>query len=115
MIIGKPEETKVEQPLCVGMLVLLNLAKYAGEWPQLGKIVDTNSDSTIVIQWYQGSRTGSWMPCTRPVRGEGSRGKRSPWTESVPCSSVWCHGFHLTPAGKLPQKVREKVDSFSDF
>ena len=53
-IIGKPEEShnEMEQPLKEGELVLLNLPKYAGE----GKIVNVDRQ-TVVIQWYQGSRT----------------------------------------------------------
>ncbi|CAG2204723.1 unnamed protein product [Mytilus edulis] len=107
----KEVEDVVELP-AVGNFVLTNIAKYAGEWPQLGK-VSKLEDGLVHIHWYKGSKTGPWAPCTKPV--SGSRGKREAWCEAVDMKDIWCHGFSLTETKKLPLKIKEKVDTFTDF
>ena len=78
----------------------------------MGRIESLDGDNCI-IHWFKGCMTGSWSPCTRPARGE--KGKRSPWLEEIPISSVWLYGFSLTPAGKLSQKTKDQIEDFNDF
>ena len=121
MVLGKPDKnrqdtsvTKVVRPsLKKGDLALVYLAKYAGEWPQMGRIVEVLKDEKCTLHWHKGSMTGSWSQCSIPVRGE--KGKRVPWIEEIPISSVWFYGFSLTPAGKLNQKTKDQISNFSDF
>ena len=54
----------------VGTMVAVYLAKYAGEWSQIGKKMGTNTDKgTCTIQWYGGSMSGAWTPCTIYAKG----------------------------------------------
>lgn len=93
------------------MLCLLDVPEYAGEWPQLAKVVSVEGARTLV-QWYKGSKTTSWQPCTRR---SGSGGKWVPWTEYVPTEFIWCRNIELTPSGKLQQKIKEKIEDYNEL
>ena len=64
--------------MAVNEFVLVDIPKYAGEWPQLCKIVSICDDADTV-RWYKGSKTTAWTPCTRRTpggAGEQNRGWR---------------------------------------
>ncbi|XP_061171052.1 uncharacterized protein LOC133180592 [Saccostrea echinata] len=78
VIIGKCAPSAKATDIAPGDFVCADVPKYAGEWPQLGRIVSVECDS-VQLQWYKGSRTTAWTPCTRRVKGV--RGKTEPWME----------------------------------
>ena len=84
-------------------MCLVNVPKCEGEWPQIGKMLEI-SPSEACIQWYKGSKTGSWSPCTVPVPKE--RGKRMPRVERIPRDQIWFSGFSFTPSRNFPSSVR---------
>ena len=109
---GKPQKQKQKNRIDMGDFCLLNVAKYAGEWPQIGKVVEI-LQTNVVIQWMKGSKLGPWSLCTVPE--PGVRGKRVPWTEKVKPEEIWHSGFTFTNANKLPIRVRDLIDNFQDF
>lgn len=122
VIIGRKQISLVEQrehkstteELKIGDLCLLDVPKYAGEWPQVAQITELCAGTDqVLIQWFKGSVTGSWTPCS--VAASGARGKRVAWTESVQRHNIWHFGFSLTPAKNLPRSVRKKNDEYADF
>ena len=100
----------LQNVIAVDDLVLTNVAKYAGEWPQLGKVIAISKEN-LTVHWFKGSKTGTWTPCTKAV----GRGKRENWTEDIKEADVWCHGFTLTNSNKLPTKIKEQIDNYVDF
>ncbi|XP_052073457.1 ubiquitin recognition factor in ER-associated degradation protein 1-like isoform X4 [Mytilus californianus] len=114
LMVTKEKESKkrkeVDEVPAVGNYVLTNLAKYAGDWPQLGKVLKVEEEEIIQLHWYKGSKTGPWSPCIKTV--PGTRGKREAWCEAVNLQDIWCHSFNLTPANKLPLKIKKKMESF---
>ena len=97
-----------ESELKANVLCLCDVAKYSGEWPQLAEIKEIKGNRAL-IQWYKGSKTTSWNPCTKRVK---TGAKWEPWVEDIKISDIWCSGFELTGAKKLPQKIKEKVDNY---
>ena len=97
-----------ESELKANVLCLCDVAKYSGEWPQLAEIKEIKGNRALV-QWYKGSKTTSWNPCTKRVK---TGAKWEPWIEDIKISDIWCSGFELTGAKKLPQKIKEKVDKY---
>ena len=93
-------------------MCLLNCPKYVGEWPQIGKVVAI-SPSEASAQWYKGSKTGPWPPCTVPAPKQ--RGKRMPWVERVLLDQIWFSGFSFTPSRNPPASVRTLLDNFNEF
>ena len=93
-------------------MALVYLARYAGEWSTVGRNAFLDGDN-CTIHRFKGCMTGSWSPCTRPARQK--KGKRSPWLDEIPISSVWLYGFSLTHAGKLIRKTKEQIEDFNDF
>ncbi|KAL3890984.1 hypothetical protein ACJMK2_003250, partial [Sinanodonta woodiana] len=113
VFIGKQSKLKFcDKPIQVDDMVLLDIPKYAGEWPQLGQVVEM-LESRIKIKWYKGSMSGSWSPCT--LRATGERGKRAVWTEDVSPAQIWCWGFNLTPSGHLTKRIKEKVEEYDTY
>ncbi|CAC5422376.1 UFD1 [Mytilus coruscus] len=114
LMVMKEKESKkrkeVDEVPAVGNFVLTNLDKYAGDWPQLGKVLKFEEEEIIQLHWYKGSKTGPWSPCTKAV--PGTRGKREAWCEAVNLQDIWCHSFNLTPSNKLPLKIKKKMESF---
>ena len=95
-----------------GDMCLLNVPKYAGEWPQIGKVLEIFPQD-VSIQWYKGSKTGQWSPCTVPIPKQ--RGKRMPWIEKIPLDQIWFSGFSFTPSRNLPSSVRSLLDNYNEF
>lgn len=89
-------------------MALLDVPKYAGEWPQVAKVTAIHGDR-VLVHWFKGSKTTAWQPCTR--RSE-TGGKWVPWTEDVARDTIWLFDFQLTVTGKLPQKIREKIETY---
>ena len=115
-VIGRPDKQEVhtDNHIKVGTMVAVYLAKYAGEWPQIGKVTDTNTDEgTYTIQWYGSSISGAWTPCT--IYAKGGNRKRIARLEEIQCNNIWLHGFKLTPCGKLNQKTLDQIKEFNDF
>ena len=112
MTIGKAKKEKDnELRIQKGMLALLDVPHYAGEWPQMARIQSIDGEN-VLVHWYKGSKTTAWQPCTkRSVNG----GKWVPWTEHVDKKFIWYFGFELTGAGKLPQNIKEKLESYDWF
>ena len=90
-------------------MVLTDVEKYVDEWPQVGKIVTLEADF-VKIQWFKGSKTGQWNPCTVPVPGQ--RGKRMPWHETISVSDIWMTDFSLTNKNCLPKHVKDAIDNY---
>ena len=89
-------------------MVLLDVPKYDGEWPQVAEVQDVDGDRALV-QWFKGSKTTAWQPCkVRSVTG----GKWVLWTEYVDINTIWFSGFKLTPSGRLPQYVKDTIDEY---
>ncbi|CAC5414125.1 Fibrinogen-like protein A,Ryncolin-4,Fibrinogen C domain-containing protein 1-A,Ficolin-1-A,Ficolin-2,Ficolin-1,Fibrinogen C domain-containing protein 1-B,Fibrinogen C domain-containing protein 1 [Mytilus coruscus] len=110
IILGKKERERkqkekevedVDEVPAKGNFVLTNIAKYAREWPQLGK-VSKLEDGLVHIHWYKGSKTGPWAPCTKPV--SGSRRKREAWCEAVDMKDIWCHVTGYTDCSDVQHK-----------
>lgn len=76
MVIGR-KRTEAVPPNMVGMMALMNVPRYAGEWPQIGQILSHQGEE-VTIHWYGGSKTSAWKPRKRSVPGE--RG-RTDWVE----------------------------------
>jgi hypothetical protein len=92
-------------------MVFVDLAKYAGEWPQVGE-VQVVSNVEVTLLWYSGSKTSTWRPCTIPVVGE--RGRRQPRVETIKRSCIFHHSFSLTPSGCLPKKAKDALQEYED-
>lgn len=84
-----------------GQYVCTDVPAYAGEWPQIGKVISMQPD-TVTLQWYKGSKTTTWKPCTKRVKG--TKGKTEAWEENVERCYIWSEGFNLTSTGHLPKK-----------
>lgn len=113
MTIGKDKKredqrTHTNSSININDLCLCDVAKYAGEWPQLAEIKELK-DLHAVVHWYKGSKTTSWVPCTRRSRNTS---RWEPWLEEIALSDIWCHGFQLTGAKKLTQKIKDKLDDY---
>ena len=109
--IGKREKQPQEpqqKHLTIGDMCLLDVPMYAGEWPHVARVQDIRGQN-VLIQWFKGSKTTPWQPCTKRAPAGG---KWVPWTEEVDCSDIWCFGFELIMAQKLPQKIKEKIDNY---
>lgn len=91
----------------VGSLVLLDVASYAGEWPQMAEVLELRGTKAMV-HWYKGSKTGPWSKCTKRVPGSA---KWEPWTEEVNISDIWLADIQLTGSNKLPQKIRDQINN----
>lgn len=100
------------QEVQVDDFVLVDIPKYAGEWPQVCCILGIDCQH-VTVRWYKGSKTTAWTPCTRRVKG--ARGKTEPWTETVSRSQIWTSGFALTPSGLLPKKIRDDLEVYEQY
>ena len=112
MTIGKADRKSECNTIAVNDFCLLNCAKYAGEWPQLAKVVDI-CQSGIKFLWYKGSKTSPWTPCSVPA--PGCRGKKMPWQEIVHAKDILCYGLNLTGSSKFLRKLNKKIDNYQDF
>lgn len=113
VVIGTVREkiVKSTQELKVGDMVLTDsLLHHIDSWPQVAKVMEINSDD-VTVQWFWGSRTTSWMPATKRIKG--LKGKREPDTAKLKRQVIWYHGFSLTPQGFLPKAVREAIDNYN--
>lgn len=90
---------------------LFDVPKYAGEWPQIGKVVEISGD-TIKVHWFKGSKSTAWTPCAVPIKGQ--KGRRQPWVEIVPKTCTKFTGFQLTISNYLPKHVKDFVEAY-DF
>ncbi|XP_063406405.1 uncharacterized protein LOC134690365 [Mytilus trossulus] len=110
IILGKKTKT-ANSPLKVDDFGVFDVPTYAGKWPQIGKVVEFVGDK-LKVQWYKGSKTTIWNPCTIPVKGQ--KGERQPWTELVSKTDVKLSGFQLTASCFLPKHVKDFIDGY-DF
>lgn len=109
MCIGPKVKPKAGKAV-VGDMCLVDLAKYAGEWPQVGKVIAT-TEKNCTVHWYRGAKTSSWVPCTRPTK---ERGKREDFLESVSRDAIWLTGFRLTPSGNLPKQIKDRIVDYEN-
>uniref|UniRef100_A0A8W8MK57 DUF7869 domain-containing protein n=1 Tax=Magallana gigas TaxID=29159 RepID=A0A8W8MK57_MAGGI len=56
------------QEIQVEDFVLVDIPKYAGDWPQVCCILSIDCQH-VTLRWYNGSKTTAWTPCTRLVKG----------------------------------------------
>lgn len=97
--------------LAAGDMILTNMEKYHDEWPQVAQVVNINdNDDNITVQWYKGSISTSWLPCTIPVPGQ--RGKRMPWKEQVKRDDIWLSKYKLTNKNCLPKYVKQAIEQY---
>ena len=54
-------------------MILADVQKFSDEWPQVSKIVHV-SDAVVREQWFKGSKSGQWNPCTVPFPGKEAKG-----------------------------------------
>ncbi|XP_061174842.1 uncharacterized protein LOC133183984 [Saccostrea echinata] len=112
VIIGKRKSIKDNNSILPGSMALMDVPKYAGEWPQIGKVVSVDGTcNTFNIHWYAGSKSSSWKACRRAV--QGGKGRREDWVESVSIN-YFIMSFSLTPSGNIPRNVKEVIDSYHD-
>ena len=90
------------------MMALLDVPKYAGEWPQVAVMKEIEGDR-VLVQRFKGSKTTSWQSCAR--RSVTER-KRVHSTDYVDRRAIWFFDFHLTMSDKLPQQVKEKTENY---
>ena len=108
MVIGR-KRTEAVPPTMVGMMALMDVPRYAGEWPQIGQILSRQGEEAT-IHWYGGSKTSAWKPCKRSVPGE--RGRRTDWVEKCLMSHI-ISTFKLTGSGNIPKNIKEIVEKLS--
>lgn len=108
--ITKNSISKIDTGMKVGDFVLTDIEKYQDEWPQLGKVIEVICPDTVILQWYKGSKTSSWSPCTIPV--PGLRGKRQPFVEDVKVRDIWLSGFALTTNSFLTKSTKDAIDAY---
>ncbi len=94
----------MEKELEIGDICLLDVEEYAAHWPLVGEIMDIEQDN-ITIRWYKGSILTKYTPEVLIVKGKG----RTDWSQTVPKSAIWLHGFKLTKKGYLPTHVRSLI------
>jgi hypothetical protein len=101
-------------PLAVGNMVLTDIIQMANKlmWPQVGRILSV-TDEVIRIQWFRGSLTGTWRPCTI-INTESMN--RVPWEQDIHIDAVpevvIHQGFHLTNKSFLPKHVKDFLDQY---
>ena len=93
------------------MMNLLDVPKYAREWPQVALIKEIEGDR-VLVQWFKESKTTSWQSC---ARRSGTKRKCMPWMDYVDRKAIWFFDFHLTMSGKLPQQVQEKTENYDEL
>lgn len=71
--IGKGSSASKPRAVSNDDFVLVDIPKYAGEWPQLCQVINVAGDQ-FTVHWYRGSRTTAWTPCKRRI--QGTRGKQ---------------------------------------
>ncbi|WAR06069.1 hypothetical protein MAR_021438, partial [Mya arenaria] len=111
--ISKKHSSNTTTTTTPGTFVMLDMDKYADEWPQVAKILTVISTTETEIRWYKGAKTSTWSPATRRVKGSRG-GKTEPFIEIINNNVIWFSGFSLTPSGHLPKQVREEVDAHVD-
>ncbi|VDI30017.1 Hypothetical predicted protein [Mytilus galloprovincialis] len=116
VVIGKLTASKKSNnikslALEVGQMVLVDIEKYADEWPQVGQTLEIAA-GLVKIHWYKGSKTGPWCPCTIPVPGK--RGKRMPWIEEIRAEEIWKNNFNLTNKNCLTKQIRYAIDNYDN-
>ncbi|XP_052692810.1 uncharacterized protein LOC128171098 [Crassostrea angulata] len=110
VVIGKRRKEAVPPCTIVGMMALMDVPQYAGEWPQIGQIMSHEGDE-VDIHWYGGSKTSPWKPCKRSVPGE--RGRRTDWVEKCLTSHI-VSTFKLTGSGNIPRHIKDIVENYHD-
>ena len=94
----------------VGMMALMDVPQYAGEWPQIG-MVRSEEETTVEVHWYGGSKSSTWKPCKKAVLG--GRGRKEDWVEKFPATCI-ITTFKLTSSGNIPKHVKELIDTYHD-
>lgn len=110
MLIGKKRKAPNTRTSDVGLMALVDVPRYAGEWPQVGKII-SQEDDMVSLHWFAGSKTTSWKPCKRAMTG--GRGKREDWIETIPTSCI-VSTFQLTASGNIPKNIKEVIDNYNN-
>ncbi|XP_074659473.1 uncharacterized protein LOC141912156 [Tubulanus polymorphus] len=114
VVIGKKSGTStvkdVEREMVVGDLCLLDMAKYADYWPQIGEVIEIN-DEVIKLRWYKGGLTGKIEPEVLFKKGNG----KIDWIEEVSRPVIWKWGFKLTPKGYLTTEIKACINAYADF
>ena len=112
--LGPKTRKEKSHKLMAGVMVATYQEDYSSQWPQIGKVKEVNTDSTLTLQWYTGTTTSPWQPLNVPVKGQ--RGVRCPWEETVQLGIVILPPFQLTAGDKLPcsivNSLKEKRDEY---
>uniref|UniRef100_A0A8W8MM29 DUF7869 domain-containing protein n=1 Tax=Magallana gigas TaxID=29159 RepID=A0A8W8MM29_MAGGI len=112
VVIGKGSSASKPRAVSNDDFVLVDIPKYAGEWPQLCQVINVAGDQ-FTVHWYRGSRTTAWTPCKRRI--QGTRGKQEAWTEIINKQQIWSSAFKLTPSGHIPKKIRDELESYEHY
>lgn len=112
VVIGKGSSVSKPRAVSNDDFVLVDIPKYAGEWPQLCQVINVAGDQ-FTVHWYRGSRTTAWTPCKRRI--QGTRGKQEAWTEIINKQQIWSSAFKLTPSGHIPKKIRDELESYEHY
>ncbi|XP_052696088.1 uncharacterized protein LOC128174616 [Crassostrea angulata] len=113
VIIGKALPAVAVPGPCLykeGDFVCTDVPEYAGEWPQVCRVIAAE-ENHLVVHWYKGSKSTTWTPCTRRMKGQ--KGRTEPWIERVAREYVWSTPFRLTSAGHIPKKMKDRLDEYS--
>lgn len=101
VVIGKGSTATKPRPVSNDDFVLVDIPKYAGEWPQLCQVV------SALVKRFQNDRLD-------PMQEKNSRnaGKKEAWTEKINKQQILSSAFKLTPSGDIPKKViRDELES----
>ena len=111
MVIGKEKRSSTPTASSmVGMIALIDVPQYAGEWPQIC-MIRSEEDNTVVVHWYGGSKSSTRKPCKRAV--PGGRGRKEDWVETFPSSYI-ITTFKVTTSENTPKHVDEMIDTYHD-
>lgn len=83
VIIGKALPAVAVPTPCLykeGDFMCTDVPEYAGEWPQVCRVIAAE-ENHLIVQWYKGSKSTTWTPCTRRMKGQ--KGRTDPWVERV--------------------------------
>ena len=84
-----------------GDFVLVDLAKFTPEWPQVGTVLELLEENVRVL-WYSQHSNSSWR------EHKERQGRHLIRTEDIVSrNAIYHYGFKLTKNGLLPKKVNQ--------